>query len=444
MRQRHHARLRLQQLEGRDTPGNLTVSFAAVTGTLTVTGDGAANQVTVSGDPADPTHFSLSSPTDTFNGAPGPFATASGVKNLVFRMGAGNDAVGLANSPPIQLAGSLTVDGGDGANQVTAADLTVARGVTIRNGTNAAGTDIITLLNLNVGRGVTVANGEGDTSTEIKRTTAGLSTVRGSVSVTNGTGSDNTALIDLNVGGNVTVRNGKPNAGGITQSTYIFNDFNTIRSVVRGNVLFTHTSGAGFTGLWDVDVGGNVTLAVGSGSFTTSLDGYRTQVPVLIHGNLTITGSGANAVNLGQNLANVGVDVGRNLTVISGAGPDTVQAYRLRVGGATRIALGDGDTTTAIDDSVFAGTFTLTAGAGSDTLDIEPRTGTTGETLFHKAFLVRFGTGWSNTMMNGFDVGQAVLFGATAVIHTGPDGGGLGTSGSRVVLPFGLEVQFGD
>jgi hypothetical protein len=64
---RHRCRPRLECLEGRDTPSNLTVSFSGLTHTLTVVGDNLNNNLTVAGVAGDNTKFVLTSTSDTFN-----------------------------------------------------------------------------------------------------------------------------------------------------------------------------------------------------------------------------------------------------------------------------------------------------------------------------------------------------------------------------------------
>jgi len=318
----------------------------------------------------------------------------------------------------------------------------VGKGLTIKNGTNSAGSDATTLWNLNVGGALTIANGDGNTVTTVRRNAVGTSAVRGSVSVTNGTGSDFTNLEDTNVGGSVTVRNGHGSSVGSASTTQIFNRVNPFRSVVRGNVSFSDLDGDGVEGLWDVDVGGNVTLAHGSGTFNTYFDGVSSQLPALVHGNVTISGTGADLLNVGANNTHTGLIVGRNLTVASGAGDDSLTVNRLQVGGATQLSLGDGTNTVNIDDSLFAGTFTLTTGAGADALNLDTLAGTTAETAFEKAFLVRQGGGFNAvTLGGGTDNQQTVVFDSTAVIHHGSSAVSL-TRFPAVYFPFGTSLQW--
>jgi hypothetical protein len=339
-------------------------------------------------------------------------------------MGAGNDTVDLANNPPIELAGSLTVDGGDGANQVFASDLTVARGVTIRNGTNAAGKDTIAILNLNVGGSVTIANGDGDTDIGIRRNAAGASAIGGNLSITNGTGQDRALLGDLNIGRNLTIRNGHGGAiaaGPVSQ----FNEYNATRSIIRGSVAISYLDGGGATSgisLSDAEVFGNYTVNFGTSSFSTILDGYNLPLPVIVHGNVTITGTGHNDVAVGHPMGTqgVGLIVGRNFTVTTGAGADDIHLNRLTVGGATRLSFGDGANKVSIDDSLFLRTFTLTLGGGNDVVQVDTTTGTTAATTFGGSVRMSLGAGGDHVILAGaLDFGQQIMYLGPFVIFIG-------------------------
>jgi len=444
MRPRTHARPRLHELEGRDVPADLTVTYAAASQTLTMTGTDDPNQLTITADVSDPTHFFLSSTADTFNGTPSPFATPSGVRNIVVKMKAGNDSVTLAATPAIKLAGSLTVDGGDGANSVGATDLTVARNVSIKNGTNAAGTDSTSLTNLNVGGGVTVANGDGASNTLIQRTTAGLSTVGRNVAVTNGTGYDLVLLADLNVGGNVTVRNGQAAPGGNAGTTQLFNQVNaTAQSLVRGSVSVSFLDGtASGNGIFDGDVGGNVAFTYGAGGGSTYFDSFRTDRPTAIRGNVTVAGAGALQVLVGIAAERDGAVVGKNFKVTGGAAADALTLNRLVVNGATTLALGDGNNSVVIDDSLFAGAFNLTTGAGTDTVRLDTAAGTSKATTFNKAVKMSLGAGTDAVTFGGnTDAFQAITFAGGCTVKHGAEGE-LAVRYGKDTYPFGGGLQW--
>jgi hypothetical protein len=437
----------LEQLESRETPANLTATFDALTHTLTVDGDGDNNQLQIRAVAADATQFLLSSPTDTINTVAADFLTPTGVKNITVRMFTGNDSTTISNaSGPVTVKQNLTIHGGKGANSVSATDLSVGGNLNLLNGTNTTSADNMNIFNLKVGGSLTINNGDGDTSTTIWRNVPGLSFVRGNVLLTNGSGRDFTFLVDTNVGGNVNVINGLPNAAGVAGSTRIFNESNTTaRSVIGGNVSFSYLAGNTDLrdGIWDMHILGNVTFNHGPGEFTTFVDGYRTNVPVKINGKLTLTGTGANQINLGTGWANTGVVVGGALSVQGGPGNDTLALSELAVGGATQLKLGKGTNTLTIDDSDFGGTFTLRSGAGVDTVNVDTTAGTERATTFAKAVLMFLGDGADTvTRAGGADVNQRIVFYRSFVIH---HGAGLSTTTftlSQEISPFGGLIQF--
>jgi hypothetical protein len=394
---------------------------------------------------ADPTHFFLTSTTDTIGGVGGTFATKSGVKNIVLRMAAGNDSVTLAASPAIKLAGNLTVDGGDGANSVSATNLTVGRSMSIKNGTNAAGSDSTYLTNLNVGGGLTVANGDGATNTLVQRNSAGVSTIQGSVSITNGTGQDSNYLSDLNIGGNMRVRNGPAAASGFGGTTQLYNSYNqSARSAVKGSITVSYvgTTGGTTDAVVDADVGGNVAFSYGTGGGTLYLDGFQTAVPAVVRGSVSVTGAGALSVLVGAVGARAGAVVGKNFTVVGGSAADSMSLNRLTVNGATRLSLGDGNNTVAIDDSLFAGAFNLTTGAGTDTVRLDTAAGTTTATTFNKAVKISLGAGVDSVTFGGnTDANQALVFAGGCVVHHGAEGESAVHFGKEQ-YPFGLGLQW--
>ena len=444
----HHFRPRLECLEGRDTPSNFTVNFSVLTHTLTIVGDNANNSLTVQGDAGDPTKFHLSSPSDTFNHNPGTFDSPSGVKNITIQMLGGDDSVTFGNSVPIDLKGNLSVSGGDGANSVTATDLKVEKNFSITNGKNTSGTDVNNLVNLTVGGSLTISNGAGDTSTIIARNSAGVSTIGGSLSITNGAGEDHNNIYDTNVGGNVTVNNGHGNAqSGLAGFTWFY-DFNNTGhpAQIKGNYTVTYLDGnvSSYDGIWDTAVHGNVTFNHGSGSATTNIDGFVTSLPVIIQGNLTMTGSGANTVTIGTEYQHTGLILGKNLTVTTGAGDDKLTFNKLDVGGITTLAQGNGNNTFTVDDSVFIGKFTLTTGSGNDQVFLDHTTGTSAPTIFEGPVLINQGAGIDSAVRDGTtDANQELICLSTFVIHYGGNGGDSSSFNfSQEIFPFGGFIQW--
>ena len=451
MRRHDHVRLGLHELEGRDTPADLAVNFAAATGTLTVTGTPTANELVIAGDAADPTRFVLSSTTDTIGGAAGAYTSPTGVKNLVLRMKAGDDTVTLAASPAITLVGSLTIDGGDGANWVSGTELTVDGNISIRNGTNVVTdpenprSDSTRFYNVNVGGGLTVANGAGGSLIQVRRNGPGVSYVGGSVRVTNGAGDDSVILQDLNIGGDVIVRHGR---GGDPESmageTEISNIYNrTARSIIRGSVSVSYLDGpVAADVLLDADVGGDVTYSYAAVRSQLHFAGNQTFLPTIIRGNVTVSGTGGMYLDLGGGFWDTGAIIGKNFRVTGGPAADELELMRLTVHGTTTLALGGGNNAVTVDDSLFIGAFTLTTGAGVDTVKLDTKAGTAEGSTFHRPVRMSLGAGVDAVTLGGSsDANQAIVFAGGCLVRHGTDGESP-TRFGRELYPFGGDLQW--
>jgi hypothetical protein len=444
-----HTRFRpsLEQLEVRETPANLTVTFDPLTSKLTVDGDADNNQLEIRAVVGDATRFLLSSPTDTINGLAGDLLSETGVKTIAVRMFAGDDGTTINNvSGPVTVKRNLMIQGGKGANYVIATDLSVGKNLNILNGTNTTSMDLALLTNLKVEGFLTINNGDGDTRTIISRDSAGLSYVRGNYRLTNGSGREFATLIDTNVGGSVKIDNGLPDAAGIAGNTRIFNELNTTaRSVIGGNVSVSYLAGNtdNWDGIWDMHVLGNVTFSHGTGAFTTYFDGYATSLPVKINGNLTLTGTGANQMNLGTGWDEAGLVVGGALSVQCGPVNDVLTLYQLVVRGATQLKLGNGDNSLTIDDSDFGGAFRLNTNAGADQVHLETVAGTTRATTFAKSVLMLQGDGPDSVARVGSaDANQRIVFYRSFVIHHGPGADVTTTFLTQEISPFGDVIQW--
>jgi hypothetical protein len=436
------------------------VTFSPLSHTLTVVGDADANDLRVQPEAPDPagftTQFLLASDSDTFNGRAGPFLTPVGVRNIAIRLLGGDDTVYFdITTMTIHLAGNLSIYGGDGANRVSTAwaiptpptDLKVDGTVSITNGTTAAGQAQTHLINLSVGGNVTVRNGSANSLTAINRVLAADSNIGGDLAVIDGMGGGSLYLEDTNVGGNVTFSNGP--GGTFSPTTAIGVNKNLgRRSVIRESVTVTDVGGNGNDYLDDAEVWGNVTFNDGSVGFGTIFDALDTSAPVLVRGNLTITGTGNNEVDVGSPAAigfgrGLGLMVGHNFTVATGDGDDVLHLNRLQVGGATRLALGDGNNTVTIDDSVFAGPFSLTAGTGADKVSVETATGTSVPTEFGGPVTMSLGSGDDSLALGGaFDAGQMVIVEDSFRVHRGAGNDTLTEPPGHQDFPFGTSVQW--
>jgi hypothetical protein len=442
-RNRCHFRPCLECLERRDTPSNFTVTFANASHTLTILGDSANNNLTIEGTATSITKFTLSSATDTFNGQASPYVSPIGVKNITVSMLGGDDSVILDNTVPITVDGNLSINGGDGANSVTATDLTVENNFSITNGIDKSGAAITQLTNLNVYGSLRINNGTGNTSTTIDRNAAGQSTIVGNLRIVNRAGADFNQIEDTNVGGNVAINNGHANTGGNAGTTWIFNTFNTSRSVIRGNVSVSYLNGTSgsYDGIWDTEVLGNVTFNHASGTFTTNFDGFKTALPVIIRGSLALTGTGNNTITIGTQYKHTGMLVGKALNVTVG-GSDTLTFNNLVVEGATHLTLGTGNDTVTIDASTFAGTVTLLTGSGTDLINLATTKGSSSPTTFEQAVVFRKKAGLLNVVLDGMDdANQALVIDSTFVIHFGKAGGGTISNPSHETYPFDTSIE---
>jgi large repetitive protein len=482
--------LRLELLEGRDTPGNLTVTYAALTHTLTVVGDDGPNFLRINSLPGDPTRFTLESFLDTINGQPGPFEIPAGVRNIAARLLAGDDYVEVGLLAPVRLLGGLTIAGGDGSNSVNGPSLAVGGALTITNG---VGSDTVSLTNLSVGRSLTIRNGDGGSNVSIRRDFPGVSTVGGSVTIVNGAGRDITAVNDLNVGGGVAIRFGTADAAGNAGNLGIYNQQNiAVRSEIRGSVSVSALDGSGRVDLLDLRVGGEMTLAYGAGSFQTTVNKSFTNQPVVVRGDLTVTGAGRQVLSIGGSSPEDGVTVGGRLSVTTGAGADLLRWGEIRVAGATTLRagegdndvlivksafagplgvaagagadslalfgveargattlrLGDGNNEVSIDNSVFGGQFNLATGAGADTIRLDTIPATVSyeilaATTFRGPVVIREGAGVDTLTLAGTaDSWQALLILSTFVVHHGAEADIFVENPTRELFPFGGSVQY--
>jgi hypothetical protein len=439
-------RPRFERLESRRML-SISTSFSSSTHTLTITGDAQANQLTIQAVSGDSTKFALSSTSDMFNGISGPFSSPTGVQNITLKMLGGTDTVKFDGTViPIDITGNLSVDGGDDANSLTATNLTVEKAISVTNGASSTGTDVTNLTNLTVGGAVTIKNGNGNTNTLIARSTSGFNLIAGSVSITNGSGTDLNEFRDTNIGGSVTINNGHADATGVAGHTWMYNSLNTTtRALIHGNVSISYLDGNGSTwdGIWDEEIQGNLSYSHGSGAFATNFDGFVTTLPVIVRGNVTMTGTGANTITVGTQYKHTGMLIGGKLSITTGNAADSLTFNKLEVSGATVLSLGNGSNALTIDDSTFDGTFTETTGADADTVKIDTAAASSGATEFKNAAVFNEGAGVDAMVLDGStDANQKLIIDSTFIIHDGGDlGDSLTHNLSHEIFPFNNSIQ---
>jgi hypothetical protein len=407
--------LRVECLEDRLVPAG-NVHAALLFGTLTLTGDPQANHIAISQPAFGELTITPESGT-TVNGQAGP-VTFSGVSgDLNINLDKGPDEVDFDLSQPISLPGNLNINyaatGGDGAKTTQTINathnyLTVAGHLLIRY----APGDVTTHLdNVNVGGNLTVSHGVGDSVFTVDNVAGpgAFSTVGWAVTVNNTQGMAQNSLFDTNVLGSVAFSNGlaRPsdhNAG----FNQIYNVENTATlATIGGSVAFSNAAGTSATGdkLGDVDVKGQVTMALGPGTFKAAVQSVNVHQAPVIESRLIISGTGSDNIALGK--AGIGLQVDGRLNLQAGSRGDQLDLEDVQVGRAASIATGAGDDTVTIDGgsgslgSVFTGPFSLTTGAGADTVRIASGAGG-GATVF------------KGSVQAGLGVGADALFLATS------------------------------
>ena len=422
---------RIEPLEERYAPSNIVVAVAGHT--LIITGDADANAFTIDGTVGDPTQLKVTADSGTLNGAANPFTTPTGITDIKMKLLGGSDSVTFSDAiAPISLKGSVTINGGDGDNTVTATNLDIGKNLSITNG---VGNDTNTLKYFHVGGSLTIKNGDGGSSTSTAD--AVFQTVGGNVTITNGKGYDAVILAGLSVKRNVTINNGLGAGDGNAGYFQIYNQLN-FRNVIGGNVTINYLNEAvGSSGIYDTEIGGNVSLNLGLDSGTLNFDNYVSSQPTVIRGNFTIKTAGALDLSVGKQYGKIGMIVGKNFTVTStSTAADNITLNKLSVLGATKLSLGDGDNVITIDDSVFSGAFSSTTGKGADTMKLETTAGSTFGTTFGGRVTINEGAGDDTLVRTGAgpDGNQFLFYHNTVIVHTGGNAGDTTTANNEAFL----------
>jgi hypothetical protein len=384
--------------------GNVTASL--VHGTLTLTGDPLDNHLVIS-QPGP--HQLTITPADgtTVNGQAKPLTLTGFTRDLRINLGPGNDDVDFDLANPLTLPGNLTIDYGAGGtgNKTTQTVnaggnfLTVTKNLVIRY---AAGNVTTQFDNLHAGGNVSISHGLGDSAFTIDNLAGAdsFSTVHGNLRVVNTQGRAANLLQDTNVSGNVTFANGQGRAADHNAGlNVIHNAYNhTTQATIGGNLTISNLSGDADYGdfIADVDVKGNATLNLGSGTFAVAVVGQNVVQPPVFEANLTITGAGSDTIFMAN--GGVGLRVLGRLNIRTGDGPDSVTLNDVFVRLSTSISTGGGDDTVLIDPgygdahSVFGGAFLVNTGGGNDTLHIKSDN-SDGLTDFKGAVRVNLGDG---------------------------------------------------
>jgi hypothetical protein len=121
----------------------------------------------------------------------------------------------------------------------------------------------------------------------------------------------------------------------------------THRSEIGGNLLVTYLDGSSdsYDLMADIEVMGNMTLIQGPGTFPTHFDNWETSLPVLVHGDLSISGTGTRAVQVGE-IGGAGLAVGKKFPI------DRRAANRERESAARELAVLGATARTALDNAL--------------------------------------------------------------------------------------------
>lgn len=292
--------LRLEMLEGREVPAGIVTAVQSGT-TLILTGDTAANEIALTSNLDGTLNLSGVNLT-TINGVLNPLSI-SGITNVRANLGAGNDVFTFFDA---KISGSLTVDAGDGNDQVV-----------LSGAANQVGS-------------LSILGGVGDDSFSL----SGNATIKGAASVNMGAGK---STVSIGTGfDNVTITGALAvSASGLGDSTVTIGG----SSLNVGGTLGV-TAGAGVNNVTiaadKVNVGGLVSLSSGAGADTIVVGGLSSFSSRGLTINTSAAGDKANIT------VSAGAKFNGNVNITTGAGLDTVSLAGVAVnGGNVALNLGD-------------------------------------------------------------------------------------------------------
>jgi hypothetical protein len=397
---RSPCRLGVQGLESRWTPANVTAVVSNGVLSLTAASASAAENVFLSAG-ATPGSVTVSPGMDTtVNDSAAP-VTVTGVSGVQISLKGGDDMV-AANG--LTLAGSLSFQGGDGANNFSITDSQIAGSLRIAYGANLNGIDVVTINNnVLVGGSTSIALGAGYSIAEVYSDVY----LNKGLSVSGGVGQHNVFLNDFTVGGSLGVNLGSGQ-----------NNVIAMRGVsVLGSAKFTGGTRGDEVSLTDVTIGGGVTANLGDGTNTFTVDEYLGRIGSTtgsrIGGKLSVTtGSGADKVAVGGDAP---VVIGGPVSIRTGdegTVGDLVSFDDTTCAAGVSIDLGKGIdqvnvewiSTTAAETSAFAGPFVVKAGEGTDTILLGVAGVNTKKANFGTAPALSGGAGSDTVYLSNFNV----------------------------------------
>jgi hypothetical protein len=391
-RPRCSIRSSLEALEARDNPaGTVTATFAA--GRLSLVGDAADNAllITLGDDGCLTVSGNESGTVVRLNGGPvGESVTLPAPVTGAVSIALG-DGADVLTIDAIDLPGSLTINGGNGATGGPAGNTVILKGGVLVGGdlsiTNSAGADTTQLWGtVNVEGGLTIRNGAGgsllwsDPTTDLR--------VGGAITIAGGAGFDKVDLWHpVAVAGSSLAFNSGPDHDGSYFRVHPLGDL-----AVTGAVRVTNGPGEDFTNLGgrNMTVGGAVVINNGDGGSLNTLlttgtlsvgqvvitngagedsNGIHSYETILVRGGVSfVNGAGDSDNYIGDgNL----LSVCGNISFVNGPGRDvnSVGSGNTQVNGTITVRNGGGGSDTAITaDTLLSvgGPTRISSGAGKD------------------------------------------------------------------------------
>ena len=385
-------------LESRLTPaGNVTAVFSD--GSLLVTGDRFDNAIRITEPSPDAFTIASEDGSTTINGQTGPVTVARVTKDVIVRLGRGDDTLQLGSEGGrrITVERDLRVDGGSGDNTLrVVSSLSVDRHFHTRFGDGRDEMEVSAPLR--VGRDFRLSTGDGGSRVVVRRD-SGQNTIGGDFSIRSAFGPDYNDIRDTNVRGDVLFDVGE--ALEFDESFSLFSSVNSGAQVtVGGDVTFLAQSESS-NDLLDTNVNGDVSADLSSllSRFSLlSVGSSRIDSRPYIRGDVDVTIAGGAA---SVSLADLGFGTNGGLLILgdleieTGDGNDGISFGNLEVRGDTEIETGIRDDFVFINDSLFRSDFSLSTGRGVDQLLIETASSpqTRGTTDFRRRVEVDLGTG---------------------------------------------------
>ncbi len=415
----------LESFEGRIAPA-LVTAYNAATQTLMIT-ETSTGDDTITLETIVPKQVTVTASANTIlNGVNDGVITfgpaAKPVKNIVARLGKGNDTVTLGSdtNPSFIVPGNLSLNFTTGNktvenSSVTAGTISITGNLGIAS---TVGNQKANLLrDITVGKSTTINNGAGSTVTDFFNTAIdGVNTFGGNVMIKNGAGFDQNLLFNANVKGSVTFNNGPGSASGGGTESLINNAGVTGGVAIQGGVTIANTSGVSVV-LLNADAF-NASPAQASVGF---FDAGPASSPYTIRGSVRVNVSGGGLLLGGVGFANSHLSFGNS----------GIAAANLNVNGAMFVCMNGSISDLIMNNLVVGGQFNYWTGRGDSTNEVA--IGFAGAGVQFKGNVsVKFGSGGFNELNLASGAGGVSFLGKASFL------GGSGVGNHAAVDLFNI------